>query len=162
MSTETIPTDVAATLEASGVTDSEARSALRYLRSLPASTLAPYAGLENGPAAMFAMAVKHVRAEREAVRAERVARVARVRMLAARYPGRVHLIAIGKVPAIPAGDVKAGDTLAYNYGSTAVVLRVEPKGKGSVVLVTGEGRYESQTCRLTTLVAISDRADENL
>ena len=157
-----IPQDVSALLAETGATDSEARAALAYLRTLPAATLAPYAAPENGPAALFTMALLHVRAGRDALRSERAAKVARTRMLAARYPGRTHLISAGSAVAIPAGDVKAGDTLVYNYGSTAVVLRVEAKGTASVVIVTSEGPYGSRTCRRSTLVAISDRPDANL
>lgn len=102
-------------------------------------------------------------AEREARRAERVAVVARRRTLAERYPGRVHLIGAGSAVGIPAGDLRPGDVRLYNYGSTATVLEVRSKGKASVVIVTDEDgqRYE-RTARKASLIAISDRLDENL
>ena len=114
------------------------------------------------PAQKVAPTVTASDLDRAAQMAERAGRVARVRMLAARYPGRVHLIGSGSAVGIPSGDVKAGDVLAYNYGGTAVVVRVEVKGAGSVVIVTGEGEYDRRTARRTTLIPISDRPDENL
>lgn len=40
--------------------------------------------------------------------------------------GSIHLPAIGRVPAIPADLLKAGDTIVYNYGSTSTVLSTQP------------------------------------
>jgi hypothetical protein len=88
--------------------------------------------------------------------------VTRARMLAARYPGRVRLIECGTAVAIPAGDIKPGDTMIYNYGSTASVLRTTPNGAASIVITTDEGQRGSRTYRRTTLVPICDRPDANL
>lgn len=40
--------------------------------------------------------------------------------------GTIHLQRIGRVPAIPAELLKAGDTIVYNYGSTSTVLSIQP------------------------------------
>jgi len=122
-------------------------------------------GTQAAYAAALIDAVRGVEDARKAARtAAIVASVERSRVLASRYPGRVHLIGSGTAVGIPAGDVKTGDTLRYNYGSTAVVTAVRPKGKASVVIETvdEEGRTYARSARTSTLIAISDRPDSNL
>ena len=41
----------------------------------------------------------------------------------------IHLQGIGKFQAKPANEIKTGDVLVWNYGSTSTVLSVEIKGK---------------------------------
>ena len=68
--------------------------------------------------------------------------------------GTLHLQGIGDVPAMAAGDLKAGDHIMYNYGVTAQVVRVEPSGKQSVKITTQEnGKIYYSTKRTSSLVA---------
>ncbi len=46
----------------------------------------------------------------------------------------IQLIQVGKVKAKPAGEVKKGDVLLWNYGEETEVLSVSPKGKKSVII----------------------------
>ena len=48
-----------------------------------------------------------------------------------------HLQNIGKVAAKPAEQIKAGDVLVWNFGSTSEVLAVERTAKTVVVKLSG-------------------------
>lgn len=64
---------------------------------------------------------------------------------------------IGFHPAKPLGDVKAGDVLVYNYGSTAVVVSTRRVGQKSVAMTVeteGGKRYDTTSRRAATLVAV--------
>lgn len=83
-----------------------------------------------------------------------------LRTLAQEVPNRVHLIGHGRAPAIPANELQPGDILIYNYGETATVESVEPKGRNSLTVTvrTHDGSLWPQTKRGTTLVPIIRRA----
>jgi hypothetical protein len=58
------------------------------------------------------------------------------------HPGEVKLIAVGWHPAKPAGEIREGDVLVYNYGSTAKVVKVEGV-KGQFITFWTEAIRES-------------------
>lgn len=51
----------------------------------------------------------------------------------------IHLQSIGKVPAIPVSELKAGDTVMWNFGSTSEVLAITPVSPKFVELTTRSG-----------------------
>ncbi len=66
----------------------------------------------------------------------------------------LHLQGIGKVPAKPAGDLRSGDTLVWNYGKTSRVVSVKPVGKQSIEVVEeyDGGKRFARLFRRTRLV----------
>lgn len=70
-------------------------------------------------------------------------------------PGQMmHLQGIGKVRAKPAGELRKGDRLTWNYGQTSTVVSVRPVGAQSVEVVEeyGNGKRYNRTFRRTRLV----------
>lgn len=53
--------------------------------------------------------------------------------------GNVHLQGVGSVPAIKAGNIRKGVTLAKNFGYTSKVLSVTKSKSGKSVEVTSQG-----------------------
>lgn len=53
---------------------------------------------------------------------------------------KIHLIGYGKVDAKPAKEVKKGDTLVWNYGTTSVVESIVKETATQIVI---EERYDS-------------------
>lgn len=47
----------------------------------------------------------------------------------------IHLQGVGEFTAKPAGDLQAGDTTVWNYGSTAKVISVQRKSKSVCVVL---------------------------
>jgi hypothetical protein len=71
--------------------------------------------------------------------------------------GKVHLIAVGNVPAIKASDLQVGMRQMYNYGSTATVMRIDPKGEKSlsvIIRVDESGKLYTKTKRKDSLVPV--------
>lgn len=69
----------------------------------------------------------------------------------------MHLQGIGEVPAKPAGELKVGDQLMWNYGTTSTVVSVKPCGTQSIEVVEeydGGKRY-NRTFRRHRLVYAS-------
>ncbi|MBO5681813.1 MAG: hypothetical protein J6T08_08895 [Lentisphaeria bacterium] len=56
--------------------------------------------------------------------------------------GNVHLQGVGSVPAIKAGQIRKGVTLAKNFGYTSKVLSVTQSKSGKSIEVTSQG-YDS-------------------
>jgi hypothetical protein len=50
----------------------------------------------------------------------------------------IHLQGVGKFQAKPASEIKPGDVLVWNYGSTSTVLTVETRGKSVFTTQTAE------------------------
>ena len=67
-------------------------------------------------------------------------------------PNTIHLQGIGRVKAKPASAFSPGDSVRYNYGYTAEVIRIE--GTSTLVFTekTGEKEYTRKR-RASTLVA---------
>lgn len=68
----------------------------------------------------------------------------------------IHLQNVGEYPAVRVEDLREGDVLVYNFGSTAVVRGVEsPKPGGSMRIVTtvADGRVWTRRYRYDTYVA---------
>jgi hypothetical protein len=51
---------------------------------------------------------------------------------------KLHLQGIGKVDAIQAKDLKVGDTIMWNYGSTSKVIALTPNKTSKTLIVTTE------------------------
>lgn len=74
--------------------------------------------------------------------------------------GSIHLQGIGRYPAIPAKDLKVGDIIVYNYGSTSVVRsRRKISDKTIEVVVESQGRMDkgkryTVSYRVDRLVAV--------
>jgi len=68
----------------------------------------------------------------------------------------VNLIGVGAHPAIAASDLKIGDTIVYNYGSTGKVTAIEPTGRVSlnVTVLARDGKEYTQRKRRDTLVPV--------
>lgn len=67
----------------------------------------------------------------------------------------VQLIGIGRVPARQIDQLRPGDTVVYNYGSTGTVVSADPVGSGSVDLTVrsdDDGQEYTSRRRGTTLV----------
>lgn len=64
----------------------------------------------------------------------------------------IHLIAVGDHPARPAAELRAGDVVVFNYGSTAEIRLAWDNGRGTVGVDFGEG--PSRRYRAETLVAV--------
>jgi hypothetical protein len=69
-------------------------------------------------------------------------------------PRTMHLQGIGKVLAVPLADIRAGDTLMWNYGATSQVVSVEPVTAATYVLTerAPDGKTWTRRKRGTTLV----------
>ena len=72
---------------------------------------------------------------------------ANARRAAAPNAPTVHLQSIGKTPAKKGGEIKAGDTLVYNFGSTAKVTGVRDHS-AKFVMVTMESGGKSYTQKM--------------
>lgn len=74
-------------------------------------------------------------------------------------PPTVHLIDVGDIVAVPAGEIAAGGRLMGNYGSTTIVEYAGPKGAQSLDVIERDNET-GVTCRHTmrrrTLVAYYD------
>ena len=71
----------------------------------------------------------------------------------------VHLIAIGKTPAIPAGELKVGDTVVWNYGYTNEIIEITQKGSMLVARLQDPkdpNKVYERRFKPTTLVAIRE------
>lgn len=77
--------------------------------------------------------------------------------------GSIHLQGIGRYPAVPAGDLKVGDTIVYNYGGTTIIRskrKVSPKTIEVVVESQGrsdKGKHYTRQYRVDRLVAVERR-----
>ena len=68
----------------------------------------------------------------------------------------IHLQSVGKVPAIKAEDIKAGDGLMWNFGIVYKVLSIDKETEKSIVISTQDvkgGEIYSQRLLKTRLVA---------
>lgn len=72
----------------------------------------------------------------------------------------VHLQGIGKVPAVPACELEIGSVTMWNYGGTATVESVTPKGAQSlsITMRTDSGLPWVRTFRRDRLVAVAKHA----
>jgi len=74
--------------------------------------------------------------------------------------GSIHLQGIGRHHAIPAGDLKVGDIIVYNYGSTSIVRekkKISPKTIEVVVESqerSDNGKRYTRQYRVDRLVAV--------
>lgn len=74
-----------------------------------------------------------------------------------------HLQGIGRVPAIPANDLRVGDTIIYNYGSRSVVCGITARGKSQIIVHTAAvgrrsgqpGGFYTSVISRTRLVAVA-------
>lgn len=70
----------------------------------------------------------------------------------------IQLQSVGKVPAVPASELKAGDVRMYNFGSTGLVVKVIEKTSKTLQLIMFEGgKYYVSDIRKETLVSIVKR-----
>ncbi|MGG4434550.1 hypothetical protein AAXE64_08310 [Priestia megaterium] len=70
----------------------------------------------------------------------------------------IQLQSVGRVAAVEASELKAGDVRAYNFGSTGLVVKVIEKSAKTLSVITYEnGKYYISDIRKTTLVAIAKR-----
>lgn len=72
----------------------------------------------------------------------------------------VHLQGIGKVPAKRVADLKLGDVLMWNYGSTSKVVGLVPSKSGKTVTVATQNEHGdlfSRTRDADTLLAVVDQ-----
>lgn len=69
----------------------------------------------------------------------------------------VHLQGVGKVRAVPAGELKIGSVTMWNYGGTATVETIAPKGalSLSITMRTDAGLPWTRTFRRDRLVAVA-------
>lgn len=78
----------------------------------------------------------------------------------------IHLQEIGQFTAKPAGELKAGDTTVWNFGSTAKVVSIRAHGKSVyVVLNDGKAEYPERrflASRLIACTATTTRSDNSL
>ncbi len=67
----------------------------------------------------------------------------------------VHLQGIGRVTAKPAGEIRVGDDLYWNYGIRYTVVAVEPCGTKSVNVTerSADGKQYTRRMLKTRLVA---------
>jgi len=78
--------------------------------------------------------------------------------------GSIHLQGIGRYPAIPAGDLKVGDVIVYNYGGTSIVrVKKQVSPKTISVAVESQGRSDKgqvyiRQYRVDRLVAVERAA----
>ena len=72
---------------------------------------------------------------------------------------RIHLIAIGNVPAVPLSEIQAGDTIMWNYGSRSKVIRNIKVAAQTYELTElgSDGREYTRRKRGTKLVARVNR-----
>lgn len=52
------------------------------------------------------------------------------------YDGKIQLQSVGQVDARKAGNLKVGDIIMYNFGSTAKITKIEPSKTGKTFNVT--------------------------
>jgi hypothetical protein len=70
----------------------------------------------------------------------------------------IQLQSIGHVPAIAASEVREGDVKMYNFGYTALIVKVIEKTAKTLSIITFEnGKYYMSDVRKTSLVAIVKR-----
>lgn len=75
------------------------------------------------------------------------------------------LIAVGRVPAIHAGDLEVGMYRRFNYGSHEQIVSIEPKGGQSLIVTVRlkkDGALFSRTLRKTSVVAVVTDKDRNV
>jgi len=68
-------------------------------------------------------------------------------------PERIHLQAVGNVPAVKASELQVGDVLRWNFGYTSTIERITPNQTGSMITVEFVGSKYPRRYRLDTLVA---------
>lgn len=77
--------------------------------------------------------------------------------------GSIHLQGIGRYPAIPAKDLKVGDTIVYNNGGTTIIRsKRKISDKTIEVVVESQGRSDkgklyTRQYRTDRLVAVQKR-----
>lgn len=73
------------------------------------------------------------------------------------HPNQVKLIDYGWCPAIQADQLKVGQTLRYNYGYTAVVVKIEHASPQFLAITTdnGTGRVYTRRYKRTKLVPVT-------
>jgi hypothetical protein len=72
----------------------------------------------------------------------------------------VHLQSIGRVRAIPASELAAGDVMVWNFGHTSTVVAVTPKGAQSLTVVerssaAGAAHDFERVVRKTRLIVVT-------
>lgn len=75
------------------------------------------------------------------------------------------LIAVGRVPAVKAEDLKVGMYRRFNYGSHEQIVSIEPKGGQSLIVTVrlkADGKLFSRTLRKTSVVAVVTDSDRNV
>lgn len=70
--------------------------------------------------------------------------------------GKIYLIGWGEVNAQPAGNIKVGDTLMWNYGYKSKVLSIDKTTAKSITISTKSdtGKVCQRTMRKSTLICI--------
>jgi hypothetical protein len=77
--------------------------------------------------------------------------------------GSIHLQGMGRCPAIPAGDLKVGDIIVYNYGGTTIVRSKRKVTTKTVEVVVesqeriDKGKHYTRQYRVDRLVAVDRR-----
>nr|DAU09519.1 MAG TPA: hypothetical protein [Caudoviricetes sp.] len=68
----------------------------------------------------------------------------------------IHLQGIGQHPAKPAGELKVGDTLCWNFGYTSRLTEIVKQTKHTITFrtVSPNGYIGTHHKRLTTLLAV--------
>jgi hypothetical protein len=73
----------------------------------------------------------------------------------------IQLQSVGKVPAVPASELKAGDVRMYNFSGTGLVLKViELTPKTLRLIMFESGKYYVSDIRKDTLVCIIKREQD--
>lgn len=70
--------------------------------------------------------------------------------------GKIYLIGWGEVEGQPAENIKAGDTLMWNFGIKSEVLSIDKVTPKSITITTkgSNGKEYKRTLRKSTLVCI--------
>lgn len=69
----------------------------------------------------------------------------------------IHLQAIGRVAAKPAGELQVGDVIKWNFGYLSPVIKIEPRGKMMITVYTQSNDGDTVYMRAmnkTRLVAV--------
>ena len=76
------------------------------------------------------------------------------------YDGKIHLQSVGEVDARKVSNLKVGDIIMYNFGSTARVTNIETSKSGKSFTVTTKssesGYVGNRTYRADRLVGIAE------
>jgi hypothetical protein len=75
----------------------------------------------------------------------------------------IQLQSVGKLPAVPASELKAGDVRLFNFGSTSLVVKVIEKTDKTLTVISFDqdsNKYYMSDIRKTRLVAIVKRGQD--